>query len=822
MTSQATPPSTPDPSTPFGALLRSLRRAARLTLEELAAASGVSVRALGDMERGRSRGPQRRTVDALAAALALDDDLRERLQRLADAGRDRGGPPAPPYLLRTVPDFTGREQELADLDALAAGSRTRAAVLFGPGGQGKTTLAAEAARRLAGRHFPDGCVSVQLHGMSDSPLPAAEALVLLLTALGLPPDRIPVDPVAREAVYRNLLGSRRVLVVLDDAADEAQTRPLLPDAEGGFVLVTSRRPLAGLEGVRRIRLGGLSGGESAALLERILGAPRTEGQSEAITRLTELCGHLPLALRIVGNRLSSRPTWTPARLVAQLADEGRRLSGLVAGDLAVRSALALSYRQLTDSRRLLLRRLALLPGHDTGPDLAAVLIDEPMRELIEDSLDLLVDRGLLEETAQGRYALHDLVRLFAREQLHGEEEDPAGVRLRMADWLLRSASAAGRWFEAPGAPEPWPGAPTPFTPTSAEEAEEWLTVERAHWAGALPILFAAGRYPEILHTARTLYWFSDRWDAWPEWRTLFTYGVRSAAALGDRTAEAQQLNCLAWAHSVGAGQYAEAVEHARRALELATEVGDVGQQGWAWAYITGATLSLRRPAEAAEAAAHAVRLFEATGDAAGKAVSQRVLGSALRESGRPEEALALHESLLDPGTRGAGTRAPDAGAPEPDAGTRAPDAQAPEPDAETQAPDAQAPEPDAETQTPDAQAPEPGVENAPGFDVFAQTLLRHEIGLDLLALRRWADALEVYRTVVTPATHAGTSRSQAQTLVGLATALEHCGETTEARARYDEAHRLFTATGDTASAEETAAALTRLAGNPVEAAASGH
>ncbi|MET7688308.1 NB-ARC domain-containing protein [Streptomyces sp. NPDC005483] len=739
----------PHGGTAFGVMLRSLRRTARLTLEELSEASGVSVRALGDLERGRSRGPQRRTVDALAAALRLDAEQGERLRRLADAGRDRGGPPVSPYLLRTVPDFTGRKQELADLQALATGTRTRAAVLFGPGGQGKTTLAAEAVRRLADA-FPDGSVCVQLHGMSDSPLPAAEALVLLLTALGHPPDRIPVDPVAREAVYRAALTGRRALVVLDDAADETQTRPLLPDAEGSFVLVTSRRPLAGLEGVRRIRLGGLSGGESTRLLERILGAPRTDGQSEAITRLSELCGHLPLALRIVGNRLSSRPSWTPARLVGQLADEERRLSGLVAGDLAVRSALTLSYGQLTDPHRVLLRRLSLVPGHDIGPDLAAVLTGEDPFTT-EDSLDLLVDRGLLEETAPGRYALHDLVRLFARERLRDEEEAALQVKLRMADWLLRSASMAGRLFEAPGAPEPWAGGPAPFTPASTAEAEEWLTVERAHWAGALPVMFAAGRHREILHTARTLYWFSDRWDAWPEWRTLFSHGVRSAAALGDRAAEAHQLNCLAWTYAVSEGRHQQAEEHARRALELATEAGDIAQQAWASTYIAGACMNLDRPAEAAEAAEAAVRLFTATGDEAGQAVSRRVLGSALRESGRAEEALAVHLALL-------GNRAGD----------------------------------------------------VPGFQEFAEAIVRHQIARDLLALERWPEAVEAFRAVMTPVTHGGTSRFQGRALLGLATALEHCGELTEAREHLTRAYDLFTAAGDTGSAAETAAAIGRV------------
>lgn len=745
----------PGGGTAFGVMLRSLRRTARLTLEDLSGASGVSVRALGDLERGRSRGPQRRTVDALATALRLDTEQRERLQRLADAGRERGGPPAPPYLLRTVPDFTGREHELAELQALATGTRTRAAVLFGPGGQGKTTLAAEAVRRLSGS-FPDGSVCVQLHGMSEAPLPAAEALVLLLVALGHPPDRIPVDPVAREAVYRATLATRRALVVLDDAAGETQTRRLLPDAEGSFVLVTSRRPLAGLEGVRRIRLGGLSGGESATLLERILGAPRTDGQSEAITRLTELCGHLPLALRIVGNRLSSRPSWSPTRLAGQLTDEERRLSGLVAGDLAVRGALALSYGQLTEPHRLLLRRLSLIPGHDTGPDLAAVLTGEGTLTT-GDSLDLLVDRGLLEETAPGRYALHDLVRLFAREQLNAEEPESVTrvVRLRMADWLLRSASAAGGRFEAPGALEPWAGDPGAFTPGSAGEAEQWLTAERSNWAGALPLMFAAGRHTEILHASRTLYWFSDRWSQWPEWQTLFSHGVRSAAALRDRTAEAHQLNCLAWAHSVGAYQYTEAEQLARRAVELASETGDLDQQAWAWSYISGACMGLARPAEAAEAADRATQLFETTGDSTGKAVSQRVLGTALRESGRGEEALALHRALL-------GTRTGD----------------------------------------------------VPGLNEFAAALLRCETARDLLALERWSEAAEAFRSVGAPLDHAGIDRLRAHTSLGLATALEHCGDPTGAREHYTRARELFTQFGDTTSAAEAAAGLARLTETP--------
>jgi tetratricopeptide (TPR) repeat protein len=248
-----------------------------------------------------------------------------------------------------------------------------------------------------------------------------------------------------------------------------------------------------------------------------------------------------------------------------------------------------------------------------------------------------------------------------------------------------------------------------------------------------------------VHDQRRYVDFSDRWTQWPEWRTLFSYGARSAAAVGDRAAEAHQLNCLAWAHGVGAYQYEQAEQLARKALELAIEVGDEGQQAWAWSYISGACLSLERPAEAAEAAAKATRLFEAVGDTAGKAVSQRVLGKALRESGRAEEALALHRTLLD-------TYAGD----------------------------------------------------VPGLNEFAQALLRHEIANDLLALERWPEAAAAYRTVTTPLARGDLDRFQAQALTGLATALHHCGELREAREHLTRAYELFTAVGDTASATATA------------------
>jgi transcriptional regulator with XRE-family HTH domain len=529
----------------FGEVLRGHRQAARLTLEQLALVSGVGIRTLSDMERGRSKGPQHRTVVALADALALEGDARTQLIELARDGRLRDYWTRPAGLCelpRLVDDFTGRAAELAWIRELAAESSPGAGVVglvTSSGGMGKTTLAVRAGHLLR-PDFPDGVFFVDLLGMSPQPLTAGDALRLLLRALGVADKQVPGDLTERASLYRSLLRDRRVLVVLDNAGSEEQVRPLLPGAGPGRALITAKRLLAGLEGVRRLALTPLTLPEATELLTGILGDRAASDGEPALARLAELCEGLPLALRIAGNRLVSRPGWDAGELAARLADTERRLDQFEAGDLKVATAFELSYEQLAGFARRMFRRLAVVAGRDFDAALAAVAGGMPAGDAW-DALDELVDLGLLHDSAAGRYRFHDLVRRFARERL--DEESPAereALTGRLTSWLLRMATMAGRWFE--------PGIGAPAQPDSdlaalscADDAERWLRADADNWLGALRSAAADGQHGLVLDCAESMHWFSDRWPHASLWHEVFTLGSQAAAALGDPAQQAVQL-----------------------------------------------------------------------------------------------------------------------------------------------------------------------------------------------------------------------------------------------------------------------------------------
>jgi transcriptional regulator with XRE-family HTH domain len=318
----------------FGEVLRGHRRAARLTLEQLAAVSGVSARALSDMERGRSKGPQHRTVTALADALVLAGDDRKQFIELARDGRLRdhwSRPAGVCELPRLVDDFTGRAAELAWMRELAYAESSPGAGVAGlitsSGGMGKTTLAVRAAHELR-PSFPGGVLFLDLLGMSPGPMAAGDALRLLLRALGAADEQVPGDIQGRASLYRSLLRDTRALIVLDNAGSEDQVRPLLPGESPSRAVITSKRLLAGLEGVRRLTLGPLALPEAAELLIGILGERGARDEESALTRLAQLCEGLPLALRIISRPATSR---SPARSVCRTSNSQIPHSGCSGG-----------------------------------------------------------------------------------------------------------------------------------------------------------------------------------------------------------------------------------------------------------------------------------------------------------------------------------------------------------------------------------------------------------------------------------------------------------------------------------------------------------
>ncbi|MFD3561334.1 helix-turn-helix domain-containing protein [Streptomyces sp. NPDC058686] len=635
----------------FGDVLRAHRRKARLTLEQLAEASSVSARTLSDMERGRSRGPQHRTVTAVADALGLDAGARQRLIELARAGRLRDHWSRPSGLCElpgTVDDFTGRGAELIWMSELLYAESSPGVgvvgLVTGSAGLGKTSFAVRAAHSVR-QSFPGGVFFIDLFGISQRPAGAGDTLRMLLRAFGVADQHIPGDTQERAALYRSLLRDKRVLVVLDNAASEEQVRPLLPGGGAGRVVITTRRLLAGLEGVHRLVLGPLPVPQSMQLLTGILGERAASDDETALTRIAELCGGLPLALRIIGNRLVSRPAWDVAELAGRLADEESRLHQFTAGDLKIANAFGMSYEQLAERAKRLFRRLAAVPGRDFDAALAAVAGGMPIEDAWQ-ALDDLVDLGLLQDGTAGRYRFHDLVRLFARDRLQNEEAPPGreAVTATVTSWLLRMATTAGRWFE-PGYGRPDGPDPDLTSLATEEEAEQWLRGNVDNWLAAMRSAAGQGLHELVLNCAESMHWFSDRWLHGPHWGEVFTLGAQAAAALDDLAAQATQLNYLAWVHSVPPSDPQTVLSYTAQALELATRGGARTQIAWSHQYSNAALSKLGRHDEAIAAATQAAQTFKALGDIDSHAQGLVGVGNCLRDQGRHSEALRQYVEI---------------------------------------------------------------------------------------------------------------------------------------------------------------------------------
>jgi transcriptional regulator with XRE-family HTH domain/tetratricopeptide (TPR) repeat protein len=634
-----------NPTSTLGEQLRALRLAADLTLEGLAERSGVSVRTLGDIERGVSATPQRRTVEAIVDGLGLDprdraavlDEVRARRAASARTAEDSGA------VIYRVADFTGREREMAEAVALlgrSAKGTGAALVISGPPGVGKTNSALEAAHRVA-----DGrpVLVVDLAGLSSAPLTPLQVVRALLRQLLPSREKVPGTLEAATGLWRATLVERPVTILLDNAAHESQVRPVLTADAGTAVVVTSRRTLAGLEGVRRMTLGPLSPGESVALLAKLI--PPAQRAVGDLRELAGLCDHMPLAMRIVGNRIASRPALPAADFVERLRSSENRLRLLVAGDLAVEAAFALSYDDLEPRTAALFRAVSVIDAGTFDARTAAATLDEDDGD-VDLRLDDLVDLGLVEARGGNRYQLHDLLRLFAAGRLRSTEGEEAVTRRRaqLRAWLLGTLERAGAWFE-PGRTPTQPGA-TGIAFADAEDAEAWIRLEDHQWWPAMQAAAAAGEHAVVVDVADALHWFSEKWLEWGAWLDLFSLAVESSRALADLRLEAMHLGYLVWATHLETGDPVESLRIARLAVAAADASGDHLQRGWAYFYLAW-MLTKVDVDEALAACRESLVQFELAGDTDGAAQAMIQLSQILHRSGDADRAVAEYQRVLD-------------------------------------------------------------------------------------------------------------------------------------------------------------------------------
>ncbi|WP_081902626.1 AfsR/SARP family transcriptional regulator [Lentzea aerocolonigenes] len=568
--------------------------------------------------------------------------------------------PGPALFPAPVDGFVGRSAQLAQMDSFLAatenggGSTLLIAAIGGVGGIGKTALALHWGHRVRAR-FPDGQLYVNLRGYANSPpMQPAHALGQLLRGLGVPPERIPVDVDEAAGTYRSLLADRQVLILLDNACSPEQVRPLLPGGPRCLVVVTSRVRLGGLlvsDGARLLTLDILEADEAEALLTGMLGRRRVDAERQATAELAEVCGYLPLALRIAAANLVMRPHDSIARYVADLRD-GNRLDSLqVDGDeqSAVRAAFDLSYAALKPDERRMFRMLGLVPGTDIDLSATAALTDsEPAHA--RRMLGRIVDAHLVTETTSGRFLLHDLLRLYARTLADAEDGQGqiTSAMDRLCAFYVTATDAAAKLLypettrlTTTFSPSRGPG-DVPFTDPAS--ASDWLDRERVNLLAL--VHEAAGRGPHWaacrLADALRGYFYLRRHIG--DWLAVATDALRAA---GDEPGPqaAAHLN-LGTAHNARNDGEA-AITHFTTALRLAERAGWHEGQAAALNNLGTVHSQAGRHRHAAERYVRAAASHERAGCLAGQAVSLDNLGRVRRELGDPESAVTLHKRAVE-------------------------------------------------------------------------------------------------------------------------------------------------------------------------------
>ena len=657
------------PDASAGSWLRLQREAVGLTQEELADRAGLSVRAISNLERDRTRRPHPESLRRVAGSLGLTEAATADLIFRYRTGRhnvERGGKAGTSLVPRQLPaavaPFAGRVAELEVLDQWLEGALCDPAqamvisAIGGMAGVGKTTLALQWAHRVADR-FPDGQLYADLRGYDSGgqPADAVELVRGFLHALGIGPERIPAAEEEQTALYRSVLAGRRVLIVADNARNAAQVRPLLPGEPGCVVLVTSRSRLSGLvttEGARILNLDVLSEGDAAGFLSARLGQGRVQAEPGAAAELARLCGHLPLALAIVAAR-AELSGWPLGALSRQVADAEDRLEALALDDPAadVRAVFSWSYGQLSRESARMFRLLATHPGPDISVPAAASLAGVPLpRAGI--LLRGLAAASLAAERVPDRYRLHDLIRAYAAEQAaaqHDMDTERRAAATAMLDYYLQAGMDAARVLDPAQPPAPEPGSPGVSRERIADgdQALAWFDAEHTVLLAIIAQAAREGFDDHARGIARTLEAPFTRRCNWQDLARTQQTALDCSNRLGDLAGQASAHLHLGRALS-RLGQTGAARRQLADSIELSRVLGDLSSEARAHLALSNLWSTGECDLEAALASClRALELAEAEADVAIMAHACNNLGYDFALRGDADQALAYCRRALD-------------------------------------------------------------------------------------------------------------------------------------------------------------------------------
>jgi DNA-binding SARP family transcriptional activator/tetratricopeptide (TPR) repeat protein len=574
----------------------------------------------------------------------------------------------PSLLPSDIADFTGRTRQLEEIctSLLPAGAQMRhglnvahgsvpVVVIAGKPGIGKTSVAVRASHSLT-EQFPDGRLFADMHGTAAQPVSPAQVLERFLRVLGMPGSHIPDGLDERAEAYRDMLAERRVLIVLDDVRTEQQVLPLLPGSSATGVIITSRSRLAGLAGAIHVELDVFDAADSLALLDAIAGSERVRLQPGAAAAVAELCGHLPLALRIAGARLSARPHWSIQHLVERLADETRRLDELRHGDMGVRAFISLTYDGVSDHAQRLFRRLAILDLPAFAGWVSAALLDEPASGA-EDVLEDLVSAQLVEATGTGadmdsQYRFHDLIGVFARERLAAEEsqaERKAALE-RVLGALLCLAEAAhrklygGDYVRLHSNPARWQ-LPDSLMEQLVVDPLSWFERERAALVSGVRQASKAGLVELCWNLALTAVTLFESRLYTDDWRETHMVALAATRRSGHRRGEAALLYSLG-SLSITQQKFDLARQDFTAALSLFESARDAQGIALVIRHLAFIDRLTGRLDEAAVGYRRALATFRDTGDQAAAAHALHGLAQVKLEQGQLAEAREVLDEAL--------------------------------------------------------------------------------------------------------------------------------------------------------------------------------